>query len=469
MWFNSIDFLLFILLVLPVFYALGAFPALKGRARTLFLLAASYYFYMYWNPIFVVLILATTTINYACGLALETWPRRMRRWLVAFSAAGSLGILGYFKYGKFLYGTLGRGMDCVGVDLPPFPEALGFALPVGISFYTFQSMSYTIDLYRGRIRAERDFCRFALFVAYFPQLVAGPIEKAHHLLGEIRRGVTRGRPVDVMGAIQQISYGLFKKVAIADSIAIVVDPVFSRPADYGGLHILMAAVLFSFQIYCDFSGYSDIGIGISKLFGIRISTNFFFPYFATNITRFWRTWHISLSSWLKDYLYIPLGGNRKGTARQYANLMTTMLLGGLWHGASWNFMLWGGLHGLCLALHKRVSAARPARRPSSRSLAVAVVLAKGLFTFLLVSILWLPFRCRTFGDTLLCLRRVVSWDGGRTVSPPLDPGLLVTCWLLVAVLLLIDAFYRLEYDFWQRKKWVNYVKCALPPVFILLT
>ncbi|TFG46179.1 MAG: MBOAT family protein, partial [Candidatus Brocadiia bacterium] len=324
MWFNSVDFLWFILLVLPVYYCLGALRVGRSLPRVLFLLASSYYFYMCWNPVFIVLIVASTLLDYFCGLGFIKWPVSRHKLLVGISVFGNLGMLFFFKYGRFFWQNVQAVATTIGYDVPAYPASLEFALPAGISFYTFQTMSYVLDLYHGKLKPERSFFRFATFVAYFPQLVAGPIERARHLIGEIKHSVIRALPVEPIGAVQQIAYGLFKKVALADSIGIMINPIFANPGQHSGSQILMASILFSFQIYGDFSGYSDIAIGVSKLFGIRISTNFLFPYFATNITKFWQTWHISLSSWLRDYLYIPLGGNRKGRNRTYVNLMVTM-------------------------------------------------------------------------------------------------------------------------------------------------
>ena len=471
MWFNSIDFFWFMLIVLPIYYALGAIRTGKGMPRVLFLLVSSYFFYMYWNPAFIILIVGSTVLDYFCGLGFLKWPKRKHKLLVTISMVGNLGILAFFKYGKFFYQSVASLSMSAGWELPPYPESLSFLLPVGISFYTFQTMSYTIDLYRGKTEVEKNFWRFALFVAYFPQLVAGPIEKARHLIGEIKHGVARARPVDPMGAIQQITYGLFKKVALADSIGMLINPIFENPEQYSGGQIFTAAIFFSFQIYGDFSGYSDMAIGIAKLFGIRISTNFFFPYFTTNITRFWRTWHMSLSSWLKEYLYITLGGNQKGRIRTYANLLVTMLLGGLWHGASWNFVLWGFLHGVYLAIHKALRSIWPATKQVHFSgfVRVPFILGLGLFNFFLVALTWIPFRCAAFGDTVSCLRRIFTCASASAGGPIVDSGQLMICWLLVGMVLIFDSFYKCEFVYWQQKRWTTWVKCLLPAIFILLT
>ncbi len=475
MWFNSVDFLWFIIIVLPIYYAIGAVRRGRGLPRILFLLAASYFFYMYWNPVYIVLIVASTVLDYFCGLGFLKWKKDKHKWLVFFSVCGNLGILAFFKYGRFFYHNLRAAGAWIGFELPPYPEAWDFVLPVGISFYTFQTMSYTIDLYRGKTTVEKSFWRFALFVSYFPQLVAGPIEKARHLIGEIKQSAVSARPVDMLGAFQQIGYGLFKKVAVADSIGMLINPIFADPSQYSGEQILAGSILFSFQIYGDFSGYSDIAIGLAKLFGIRISTNFFFPYFTTNIADFWRRWHMSLSSWLKEYLYITLGGNRRGRNRTYANVMVTMLLGGLWHGASWNFVLWGFLHGLYLVAYKIWGTLRlPVNGLAglggiSRGARVPLLFLAGLFNFLLVALTWIPFRCASFEATTACVQRIFTWarsDGGAAV---LDGGQLGVCWLLVGLVVAFDAFYNCEFLYWQQKRWPVVVKVVLVPIFIFLT
>ncbi len=467
MWFNSKDFLCFILMVLPVFYLLGAFRAGREMPRLLFLTAASYFFYMYWNPAFIVLIVLSTVVDYFCGLLFLSWPEGRRGRIIAISAISNLGILAFFKYGKFLYTSLSPLCGAIGLALPAFPEAMDFQVPLGISFYTFQTMSYTIDIYRGKVSVEKNFLRFALFVAYFPQLVAGPIEKARSLLPQLRR-FRPTRQIDVSGAVQKIAYGLFKKIAVADSIALAIDPVFAAPGDYGGSAVLAATVLFSFQIYCDFSGYTDIAIGVARLFGIRLSMNFFFPYFATNIRRFWQRWHMSLSSWLREYLYIPLGGNRKGRGRTYVNLMATMLLGGLWHGASWNFVIWGGLHGVYLGAHRLFCNGRLGR-PSLQKNGALAMAKLGLFaacTFGLVTLTWIPFRCVEFGHTITCLSKIFTWADGP--GPAGCIGMPV-CWLLAAILLAFDGYYYIDSVYWSARPWSRAAKNLFPVAFLLLT
>lgn len=344
MLFNSFQFALFLPAVLLVL------ALLPRRARNGFLLVASYVFYGAWDVYFLSLIFLSTVLDYHCGLAIEasTDPGR-RKAYVAASACGNLLILGFFKYFDFFVGNLAGLLGSMGFDVSM--PVLGLVIPVGISFYTFQTMSYTIDVYRREVPACRRFGDFALFVAFFPQLVAGPIERAGHLLPQ----VAADRRVD-LAAVKEggwlVFWGFYKKVFVADNLARVADPVFAAPQDHSAWMILLASYAFTIQIYCDFSGYTDIARGVAKWLGFDIMLNFRLPFFATDPSDFWRRWHISLSRWLRDYLYIPLGGNRRGDARTKANLMATMALGGLWHGAQWTFVIWGVYHGLLLVVYR---------------------------------------------------------------------------------------------------------------------
>jgi D-alanyl-lipoteichoic acid acyltransferase DltB (MBOAT superfamily) len=282
------------------------------------------------------------------------------------------------------------------------------------------------------VKVERNFLRFMLYVAYFPQLVAGPIERAKTLLGEMAEKLPRPRPIEPAEAVFQIAYGLFKKMAVADSIGPLVQPVFANPEQYGALELIGAACFFSIQIYCDFSGYTDIAIGISRLFGIRLMRNFRYPYFSASITEFWRRWHISLSTWLRDYLYISLGGNRAGAYRTYANLLITMLLGGLWHGPSWNFVLWGLLHGLLLALHRVWTGWFPESPvPFWRRLLFAPIV------FVMVSLIWIPFVSTELGHTFTAFSRILAWESGGQSA--IGAETVALCVFLASVVFIFDS------------------------------
>ena len=313
--------------------------------RQLVILLASLYFYAYWNPWYLFLLATPSVIDYLCALRIShaATPVGRKFWL-AFSIVSNLGLLGYFKYANFLVQNFDRltGREA---------HVLNILLPVGISFYTFKTMSYTIDVYRRHIEPCRSWWRYAMFVTYFPELVAGPIVRASVFLPQMTRSLKPSWRRAYVG-LQLVALGFSKKLLVADRLARFVDPVFGAPTLFSSFTIWTAVVAYALQIYCDFSGYSDIAIGISRIIGFDLPENFNMPYASASITDFWRRWHITLSQWLRDYLYIPLGGNRKGRIRTYINLTITMLLGGLWHGANWTFVAWGGLHGIGLAAHK---------------------------------------------------------------------------------------------------------------------
>ncbi len=382
MLFNSYAFGLFFLLVWSVYWALRK----TQRARIWWLLVASYFFYGWWDWRFLFLIAGSTLIDYLIGAKLgRTADTRSRKRLVVLSLVANLGTLGFFKYWGFFTHEVARLIESFGLEanLP----TLSILLPVGISFYTFQTLSYTIDVYRKHLEPERDFARFALFVAFFPQLVAGPIVRAREFLPQIDRP-----PVLTSKAFESgltlFLWGLVKKIVIADYLGReLVDAVWSNPASYGGAFSLLGIYGYALQIYGDFSGYSDSAIGIARMLGFELTKNFEAPYRATSPRDFWRRWHISLSTWLRDYLYISLGGNRQSELKTYRNLMLTMLLGGLWHGASWMFVLWGAYHGLLLSLDRRFGSMEPKRLLS--------IWAMRFGTFHLICLGWVFFRSAT--------------------------------------------------------------------------
>lgn len=342
MLFNSFHFLLFFPVVFGLYYAL------RHKQRWLLLLIASYYFYMSWKPAYALLIASSTLIDYWCGLRMEGKREKKDRkvWL-ALSMITNLGVLVFFKYFNFINQAIEDGLGFVGWGVH-MPE-LDIILPVGISFYTFQAMSYSIDVYRGNLKAERHLGYFALFISFFPQLVAGPIERTKNLLPQLKRKHSFNYERTVSG-LRLMAWGFFKKVVVADQIAVVVNTVYGQSEVAGGGWIILATILFTFQIYCDFSGYSDIAIGAARTLGIDFMRNFNRPFFAKSIGEFWSRWHISLSTWFRDYLYIPLGGNRVVKWRWYYNLFITFAISGIWHGANWTFIIWGAIHGLVLVI-----------------------------------------------------------------------------------------------------------------------
>ena len=377
---------LFVFYFLPA--VLAVYYLLPGRRRNAFLTLASYVFYGWWNPWFVTLMMASTVIDYRCGKVVTARgaTERRRRLAVAASVTANLGLLGFFKYWMFF----AANVNALAADLGPWRlPGWQIVLPIGISFYTFQSMSYTIDLYRGQARPADSLLDFAAYVSLFPQLIAGPIIRYRDLADQLPE---RPHTLDGMArGLATFTLGFAKKVLLANNLGVVADAVFA--ADAPPWHVAWVGVTaYAFQIYFDFSGYSDMAIGLGHMLGFRFPENFRSPYRAASITEFWRRWHISLSTWLRDYLYIPLGGNRKGKARTYTNLAITMLLGGLWHGAQWQFVVWGGLHGAMLAAER--ARGKIGLLPNlPRSLKVAL-------TFVLVLITWVFFRAASLTDAL---------------------------------------------------------------------
>lgn len=406
MLFNSIQFLIFFPIVTLMYFLI------PRRFKHIWLLIASYFFYMSWNPKYAVLIAISTLITYASGLLIN-WSgekkdqkraKREKNLWVALSFTSNLAILFFFKYFNFLFASLAKILSMFGIAFTT--PTFDVILPVGISFYTFQALSYTMDVYRKEIKPEKNLARYALYVSFFPQLVAGPIERAKNLLHQMsdeegkgsgeRSGICNGTfdYERVKRGLLLMLWGLFMKMVIADRVAILVDQVFNNYQQYAGFEIAIAAVFFAIQIYCDFGGYSNIAIGAAQVMGFKLMDNFKQPYFATSIREFWRGWHISLSTWFRDYLYIPLGGNRKGKLRQYFNTLVTFLISGLWHGASWHYVVWGGLHGVYLVLSDII---KPLRNKLISVFCIktdcfSYRFFQQVLTFILVDFAWIFFR-----------------------------------------------------------------------------
>ena len=380
-----------------------------GRtARQWVLLVASCVFYAHWKPWYLLLLATPSLIDYACALRIEgsADARVRRRWLWV-SVATNLGLLAWFKYAGFFAQNVA---ELLGVR----PVRLEILLPVGISFFTFKTLSYTIDVYRREIPAERGLWRYAMFVTYFPELVAGPIVRASVFLPQMGRSLRPSWKRAAVGS-QLVLLGLTKKLVVADRLAVLVDPVFASPGAFDSFTVACAVVAYSLQIYCDFSGYSDMAIGISRIIGFDLPENFNLPYLSTSIAEFWRRWHITLSSWLRDYLYIPLGGSRRGPLRTQVNLMITMLLGGLWHGAAWTFVFWGLLHGVGLAVHRAWAARVP---PGGGRLRTVLSWAA---TYAFVCVGWVFFRAPDFGSAFVILGKLcgIGAEGIRYAYLPL--------------------------------------------------
>ena len=432
MTFNSWEFLIFYPIVLLLWFVL------PKPFKMPMLLAASYLFYMFYQPTLIVLILTTTVISWLASKFIEKSESvAKRRLALALTLVVCLGVLFFYKYFDFLLGSIAGIVELCGGE--PSIVALNLILPVGISFYTFQTLSYVIDVYRGNIKTEPNFFYYALFVSFFPQLVAGPIERPDNLLPQLKAEPKWNKDNFIRGS-KYLLLGFFKKICVADYLAQYVNSVYNSPDEASGLGVVIATILFAFQIYCDFSGYTDIATGCARIMGIRLMKNFDHPYSATTITEFWSRWHISLSSWFRDYLYIPLGGNRCKKARHLFNLFIVFLVSGLWHGAAWTFVLWGALH----AVYRIVSelTLKPRRRlldkigVSESSFGVRTV--RRIITFLLVLFAWLFFRANSVSDAFLLLAKLFS--GSYSVSATLDTMHLSISSILIAVLSLAILF-----------------------------
>jgi D-alanyl-lipoteichoic acid acyltransferase DltB (MBOAT superfamily) len=403
MSFNSLEFIVFFTVVCTVYFSM------PHRFRWVLLLGASYYFYASWNAVYLVLILASTAIDYSAGLLMSrTQDKRKRLLYMLGSLLCNLGLLFTFKYFNFFSDSL--GLLCTQFGLPWNAPNLKVLLPVGISFYTFQTLSYTIDIYRGKQDPEKHLGIFALYVAFFPQLVAGPIERSSRLLPQLHgnHDFDYDRAVD---GLRLMLWGLFKKVIIADRLALMVDLVYANPGAQPGPVLLLATIFFAFQIYCDFSGYSDIAIGAARLMGIQLMTNFDRPYTARSIADFWRRWHISLSSWFRDYVFIPMGGSRVRVSRMTFNILVVFIISGLWHGANWTFIIWGALHGLYYLLWRYT---RDMRARTAQIIALPLPLQPFLHwsvTFTLVCVAWVFFRAESLSQALTIFKRLpMGWS-----------------------------------------------------------
>ena len=435
MLFNTIDFAIFLPIVVLVYYLI------PHKLRWVFLLAASYYFYMSWKVEYIFLIILSTLVDYFSGIRMEKLPDRKSRlpWLI-LSLCVNLGLLFFFKYFNFAAENLNLMFQKVGLakELP----LMQLLLPVGISFYTFQTLSYSIDVYFGRQKAEKHLGYFALYVSFFPQLVAGPIERYSRLAPQFR--VKQVLSYDNMiNGLRLILYGLFIKMVIADNISGIVDLVYAHPENFASPDILKGIFLYSFQIYSDFFGYSTIAIGSALLLGIRIMDNFKSPYLAKNISEFWQRWHISLSTWFRDYLYYPLGGNRVSKQRWVLNILVVFLISGLWHGANWTFIIWGLLFGLLYISERLVNGLLKWQKIYSAFSAGHILLA--LKTFLLVTILWVFFRSQSF-DGAISIFRLLGQNAPLDAQALLIP---LSTWIFLLLFIISDILlYNKRFDSW---------------------
>lgn len=421
------------------------------RFRRVWLLIASYYFYMSWNPQYAVLIFFSTIVTYIVGMSVGKATSTFGKKVFLISGiAINLVVLFIFKYANFFVENMNRLFAKSGMQL----ATLDVLLPVGISFYTFQVIGYLMDVYRGDTKAEKNFIKYALFVSFFPQLVAGPIERSSDLLAELEHISVKKRLdyQSVTGGLTLMVYGMFLKVVLSDRIMILVDYVFANYLSLGGIELLLGAVAFSIQIYCDFSGYSLIAVGAARVLGVQLMENFSTPYFARSIKEFWRRWHISLSTWFRDYLYIPMGGNKCSELRNDGNIMVTFLLSGLWHGASWNFVVWGGLHGLYQVIGKRTAPLIKSinRKEGIKEECFSYKLLQTISTYLLVVFAWIFFRADTLGIALQYIMRIFKeWNFKVLFTEKLYTlGLNVTemniLFIALLVLLVVDCIKYLR-------------------------
>ena len=447
MLFNSFIFLVF----LPIVFALYWWVFNKTlRIQNLFALLASYLFYGWWDWRFLGLLILSTLIDYYFGFKVYNVADHKKKLYLWLSVANNLLVLGIFKYYNFFIVETQTFLGSVGLHFSPY--LLKLALPVGISFYTFHGMSYVFDIYRNKFDPVKSFVDYALFVSFFPLLVAGPIERASHLLPQLQTKRTF-RYGQALEGLRLMLWGMFKKVVIADSLAQVVDKTFEHYQTTAGSTLLVGIVLFSFQIYCDFSGYSDIALGTAKLFGIELLSNFRFPYFSRDIAEFWRRWHISLSSWFRDYLYIPLGGSKNGKAKAIRNTFIIFLVSGFWHGASWNFIFWGGIHALLflpllLSRANRVHVGTVVAE--NRTLPNFKELLQVLSTFALVTFAWIFFRAKTLSIAI----GYISGIGKHFFSKPAN----LVMFLYVVPLIIVDWYLRHSERVLKvpKNKWLRY-------------
>lgn len=441
MLFNSFDFVMFFIVVTGVYFAL------PHKLRWPLLLGASCFFYMAFIPVYILVLFTTIIIDYFAGIWIEDTenPHKKRRYML-MSVVSVCTVLFFFKYFNFFNENIAAVAAAFHWNYSI--ESLRMILPIGLSFHTFQSLSYVMEVYRGKQRAERHFGLYSLYVMYFPQLVAGPIERPQNLLHQFRERKVFDW-VRLGDGLSLVLWGLFKKVVVADNLAVYVDAVYNSSSHHNGTSLLLATYFFAIQIYADFSGYSDIARGVSRIYGIELMKNFETPYFSSSIPEFWSRWHISLSTWFRDYVYIPLGGNRVSLPRNMFNLFVVFLLSGFWHGANWTFIIWGGLHGIYLIVYRIAGRATRRLFPSAQQHKPIFVLQalKVILTFHLVLLAWVFFRADSLATADQILRKIAMDHGALFFDPNTIPQALCA----TAVLLVLDLFNRMT-DYWAKQE-----------------
>ncbi len=411
MIYNSLQFIVLFPLIFLLYYAI---PARCGKARNLFLLVVSYLLYLQWKPVYALILLGVTLVTYLAALSLEC--TQQRKALVTAGVILALLPLAFFKYFNFINDTVSQALSVAGLQF--HLSGLNWAIPIGISFFTFQALGYLLDVHHKRIEAERDFLTYALFISFFPSILSGPINKASLVIPQLKRlRAQYDRPM-VTAGLRMILWGMFMKVVVADRVALYVDTVLPNYMNYSGLSCFVASVLYTIQIYADFAGYSLMAIGVGKALGFELTENFRRPYLAVSVTDFWRRWHISLSTWLKDYIYIPLGGNRCSRLRCYWNIFVTFLVSGVWHGANWTFIMWGIMHGVCQIIEKMLG--QQQCRYGSVGKTIKIVI-----TFMIVNFAWIFFRMPTLGDACRVIGRIFDPSLPHSIFLPTHTDLLL--------------------------------------------
>ncbi len=452
MLFNSFNYLLFFPVVCVIYYLI------PNKFRWVFLLLASYFFYMNWEPIYAILIFLSTFITYLCAFKLDKVKDiKVRKVLLIASIILNFGILFLFKYYNFLTDSLFNFLNYFNIRVR-FPE-FKLLLPVGISFYTFQAVGYSIDVYYNKLKHENNFGKYALFVSFFPQLVAGPIERATNLLPQFSKEIVFNYAKAIEGT-KLIIWGYFMKVVVADRLSIYVDSVYNNIDMHNSPTLIIATIFFAFQIYCDFGGYSNIAIGCAKILGFDLMTNFCRPYFAKNCPDFWHRWHISLSTWFKDYVYIPLGGNRVSKKRKYLNLIITFLVSGLWHGANWTFVIWGGLNGIFQVVY---SIFKPFRIKLSNRFTNLIQI---ISTFILIDFTWIFFRANNSADAIKVIQNIFTKHGPLFFG---DNKVFIYGFIGLIILIIKDIYDECSFTLtFENNKIIKYTWYATLTILILM-
>lgn len=449
MLFNSLLFLFFFLIVTSAYYLI------PHRFRWLWLLTASCYFYMYFVPQYILIIFFTILIDYCAGILIENSAGKNRKMYLMLSLAANIGVLAFYKYFDFLAQNINFILPFF--EAPKIP-LLNILLPIGLSFHTFQAMSYTIEVYKGNQKAEKHFGIYSLYVLFYPQMVAGPIERPQHMLHQLKR-LSVFNKKNLIAGIFLIMLGLFKKVVIADRLGLYVDPVFANPHGHSALDLIIATYFFAFQIYCDFSGYSDIAIGAALTLGIELMKNFNTPYLSKNIAEFWKRWHISLSTWFRDYVYIPLGGNRVSIRILSINILIVFLLSGLWHGANWKYIVWGFIHGCLLIIYQLL-----------KKLKIEIkgfAWLKWLITFNLICIAWIFFRANNLSDAIYILNKILSYRPFfYSANYLMMPAEIYYCFFIILALIAGERYLQNAVELSNPKKIISVIVLVFACYFL---